>query len=142
MQSTSLYRSAVGGFSGSKGTRTVVRIEPDVGRNFLLLEISGRPTSADVAPAEAQVREAIKRLRSPFDVLSDVRNLESLDDLPLADAKRLGELLSHAKIRRVVRVVGKSSTAAIQMERVARSLGHSAHLAFSREEAEALLAQR
>ena len=120
----------------------MVRIEPDVGRNFLLMEISGRPTSADVAPAEAQVREAIKRLRAPFDVLSDVRNLESLDDLPLADARRLGELLSHAKIRRVVRVVGKSSTAAIQMERVARSLGHSAHLAFSREEAEALLAQR
>ncbi|MDP1921542.1 MAG: hypothetical protein Q8L14_35200 [Myxococcales bacterium] len=120
----------------------MVRIEPDVGRNFLLLEISGRPTSADVEPAEAQVREAIKRLRAPFDVLSDVRNLESLDDLPLADARRIGELLSRAKIRRVVRVVGKSSTAAIQMERVARSLGHSAHLAFSREEAEALLAQR
>jgi len=46
----------------------VVRISPDVGRNFLLLEISGRPVSADVAPAEAQVREAIKRLRAPFDV--------------------------------------------------------------------------
>ncbi|MBM4776712.1 MAG: hypothetical protein GQE15_03325 [Archangiaceae bacterium] len=120
----------------------MVRITPDVGRNFLLLEISGRPVTADLATAEAQVREAITRLRAPFDVLSDVRGLESLDDLPAADAKRLGELLARAKVRRVVRVVGKSSTAAIQMERVARSLGHSAHLAFSREEAEALLAQR
>lgn len=86
--------------------------------------------------------EAIKRLRSPFDVLSDVRALDSLDDIPMAEARRLGRLLGDAKVRRVVRVVGKSSAAAIQMERVARELGHSAHLAFSREEAEALLAQR
>lgn len=120
----------------------MVRITPDVGRNFLLMELSGRPSAADIAPAEAQLREAITRLRSPFDVLSDVRGLESLEDLPVADAKRIGELLARAKVRRVVRVVGKSSIAAIQMERIARMLGHSAHLAFSREEAEALLAQR
>lgn len=120
----------------------MVRIELDVGRNFLLLEISGRPTSEEAVEAEAQMRAAITRLRAPFDVVSDVRGLESLEDVPSADTRRLGELLSRAKVRRVVRVVGKSSIAAIQMERVARMLGHSAHLAFSREEAEALLAQR
>jgi hypothetical protein len=120
----------------------VVRITPDVGRNFLLMEISGRPTGAEVVEAEAVLRQAVSRLRAPFDVLSDVRGLESLDDLPLADARRVGEFLATAKVRRVVRVVGKSSTAAIQMERIARMLGHSAHLAFSREEAEGLLAQR
>ncbi|MDX2011919.1 MAG: hypothetical protein SFW67_17130 [Myxococcaceae bacterium] len=120
----------------------MVRITPDVGRNILLLELSGRPTAADASHAEALLREAIMRLRAPFDVLSDVRGLESLDDLPLADAKRVGEVLTKAKVRRVVRVVGKSSAAAIQMERIARLLGHSAHLAFSREEAESLLSQR
>lgn len=120
----------------------MVRITPDVGRNFLLMEISGRPTGAEVVEAEAVLRQAVSRLRAPFDVLSDVRGLESLDDLPLADARRVGEFLATAKVRRVVRVVGKSSTAAIQMERIARMLGHSAHLAFSREEAEGLLAQR
>lgn len=120
----------------------MVRISPDVGRNFLLLEFSGRPEPSELADAEAQLLLAIKRLRSPFDVLSDVRNLDSLEGIPLAEARRLGRLLGSAKIRRVVRVVGKSSAAAIQMERIARELGHSAHLAFSREEAEALLAQR
>lgn len=120
----------------------MVRISPDVGRNFLLMELSGRPGPADIAPALNQVREAIGRLRAPFDVLSDVRGLESLEDLPTHEAMRIGELLAKAKVRRVVRVVGKSSSAAIQMERIARMLGHSAHLAFSREEAELLLAQR
>lgn len=120
----------------------MVRISPDVGRNFLLLEISGRPTAQEIVSAEVQVLEAMPRLRAPFDVISDVRGLESLDDITPADAKRLGEALSRGAIRRVVRVVGRSSTAAIQMERVARLLGHSAHLAFSREEAEALLLQR
>jgi hypothetical protein len=104
------------------------------------MEVSGRPTSADLPEAEAQVREAVRRLRAPFDVISDVRGLESLDDLPIQDARRLGELLAQARVRRVVRVVGKSSTAAIQMERIARAFGHSAHLAFTREEAEGLLA--
>lgn len=120
----------------------MVRITPDVGRNILHLELAGRPTAADALQVEGQLREAISRLRAPFDVLSDVRGLESLDDLPIADARRVGELLAKARVRRVVRVVGKSSAAAIQMERVARLLGHSAHLAFSREEAESLLAQR
>lgn len=120
----------------------MVRIEPDVGRNFLLMEISGRPTPEEVAIAEAHVRAAIRRLKPRFAVLSDVRNLESLDGLTAADARRIGELLAGAHVRRVVRVVGKSSAAAIQMERLARSLGHSAHLAFSREEAMALLTQR
>lgn len=106
------------------------------------MELSGRPGPADVPLAVEQVREAIARLRSPFDVLSDVRALESLEDLPQTEARRIGELLAKAKVRRVVRVVGKSSSAAIQMERLARMLGHSAHLAFSREEAELLLAQR
>lgn len=120
----------------------MVSITPDVGRNFLLIELSGRPTAAEVTPAIVQLREAIPRLRTPFDVISDVRGLESLDELPVAEARRFGELLSKARVRRVVRVVGRSSTAAIQMERIARELGHSAHLAFSREEAEGLLAQR
>jgi hypothetical protein len=120
----------------------LVRITPDVGRNILIIEISGRPGPQEVADAETQLREAVARLRSPIDVLSDVRGLESLDDLGPDDGRRIGQVLSKAKVRRVVRVVGKSSSAAIQMERLARALGHSAHLAFSREEAMTVLAQR
>ncbi len=120
----------------------MVRITPDVGRNFLLIELGGRPQSSEVNEALAQAKEAVQRLRAPFDVISDVRTLESLESIPIADARKVGELLAQAKVRRVVRVVGKSGAAAIQMERIARELGHSAHLAFTREEAEALLAMR
>jgi hypothetical protein len=45
-------------------------------------------------------------------------------------------------VRRVVRVVGKSPNGAVQMERLARHLGHAAHLAFSLDEAEAVLSAR
>ncbi len=120
----------------------MVHITPDVGRNILIIEISGRPAPHEVSDAETQLRDAVARLRVPIDVLSDVRELESLDDLSPDDARRVGALLSKAKVRRVVRVVGKSSTAALQMERLARGLGHSAQLAFSREEAMTVLAQR
>jgi hypothetical protein len=120
----------------------VVRITPDVGRNILFLELSGRPTEAEVALVEGQLTEVLARLKPPFDVVSDVRRLESLDALPLPDATRVASLLAKTRVRRVVRVVGKSSAAAMQMERVARVLGHSAHLAFSPDEAVALLSPR
>lgn len=45
-------------------------------------------------------------------------------------------------VRRAVRVVGKRRSGAVAMERLARQLEHSAHLAFSLEEAEALLDSR
>jgi hypothetical protein len=106
------------------------------------LEVSGRPTSADIAQAEDDIRASVVRLRVPFDVISDVRALESLEEVTMADAQRVGTLLSKAKVRRVIRVVGRSSAAAIHMERLARALGHSAHLAYSREEAESLITQR
>lgn len=127
----------VGGFR-SRGN-PVVRVTPQVGKNRLLIEISGRPTLAELGPLGQQLADAVKRLRAPFDVLSDVHDLESLDGIPLDGLVALGNLLKSAGVRRVVRVVGKSSAGAVHMERLARRIKHSAHLAFTREEAEAML---
>lgn len=115
----------------------MVRIEPDVGRNRVLITLSGSPTGEKYVQAEKDMREALSRLRSPVDVLSDVRELDALDETLLIHFKTLGLLLATFGVRRVVRVVGKSATAAVHMERLSRSLkNHAAHLAFSMQEAE------
>lgn len=120
----------------------MVRISPDVGRNRLLIELSGRVGAEHLTTARLQLNEALTRLHKPFDVLSDVRGLEGLADDALAGAKELGAAIRVAGARKVVRVVGKSKDGALHMERLARQLGHAAHLAFSLEEAEAVFNHR
>jgi hypothetical protein len=115
----------------------VVRISPDVGRNRVIIQLSGAPGSAQSAAVEQDLRAALSRLRSPVDVLSDIRELETLEALLGDDFRRLGMILHDFGVRKVVRVVGKSAQAAVQMERISRQLnGHTAHLAFSMDEAE------
>lgn len=115
----------------------MVRIEADVGRNRLLLIISGRPDPERTEDAWAALDGALSRLRAPVDVLSDIRGLEVLDPQLLEDFKRFGERLRQFGVRRVVRIVGKSAQAAVQVERLTRHLkGHAAHLAFSEADAE------
>lgn len=115
----------------------VVRIEPDVGRNRVLIILSGSPTGEKYPQAEKDLKDALARLRSPVDVMSDIRELEALDEHLVEQFKMLGLLLAQFGVRRVVRVVGRSAKAAVHMERLSRNLkNHAAHLAFSMQEAE------
>ena len=115
----------------------MVRISPDVGRNRILIQLSGAPDSAELTVIEAELRAALSRLRPPVDVLSDIRELETMEALVGEDFRRIGGILQSFGVRKVVRVVGRSAHAAVQMERLSRHLkGHTAHLAFSLDEAE------
>lgn len=115
----------------------MVRIEADVGKNRVLIVMSGRPSGEGSMDAARALDDALSRLRSPVDVLSDIRELEELGPHLLSEFKIFGERLRSFGVRRVVRVVGKSAQAAVHMERLARHLkGHAAHLAFSMAEAE------
>jgi hypothetical protein len=120
----------------------VVRFTVDVGRNRLLVELDGVVCAGEPGLSDAQLAQALPRLTAPFDVVSDVRQLEGIEPEALPALKHLGERLRAAGVRRVVRVVGKSPNGAVQMERLARHLGHAAHLAFSLDEAEAVLSAR
>lgn len=120
----------------------MIRVLSDVGKNRIVVELVGRPTSDQIAQAERDLAEGLRRLRPPIDVMSDVSQLDSLDGITSAEFERLGTMLMNTGVRRVVRVVGRSKEGALHMQRMARFFKHSAHLAFSREEAETVLAQR
>lgn len=107
-----------------------------------MIELAGHVGLEHLTHAEQQLRDALKRLHSPFDVLSDVRRLESIAEDAMIPARSLGRAIRSAGARRVVRVVGKSAHGALHMERLARQVGHAAHLAFSLDEAEAVFAHR
>ena len=115
----------------------MVRISPDVGRNRVIIQLSGAPTSADAITCERELHDTLTRLRSPVDVLSDIRELETMDAFSPEHFLKLGEILRAFGVRKVVRVVGRRAQAAVHMQRMARQLkSHTAHLAFSMDEAE------
>ena len=60
-----------------------------------------------------------------------------MESYQLEDFRRQVGILREFGVRKIVRVVGKSAQAAVHMERLSRQLGnHTAHLAFSLDEAE------
>lgn len=120
----------------------MVRISPDVGRNRLVIELSGVVGLEHLSSAEAQLSAALARLHPPVDVLSDVRRFDGFADDALEGARRIGAAIRAAGVRKVVRVVGRSTQGALHMERLSRQLKHAAHLAYSLEEAEAVFSGR
>ncbi len=120
----------------------MIAIDVDIARNRLVLTLKGRPSNAQFEQARAQVTQAITRLKPPFDLLSDVSELESLEQIESPQLSAVVALVLSGGVRRTVRVVGKSARGALQMERIARSLNHHAYLAFSLDEAEQVFAQR
>lgn len=114
-----------------------MRISPDVGRNRVIIRLSGNPTPAHAAGGERELRETLTRLRPPVDVLSDIRELESMEGYLQEDFSRLVQIVRQFGVRKIVRVVGKSAQAAVHLERLSRQhQDHTAHLAFSIDEAE------
>ena len=118
----------------------MVRITPDVGKNRVIIQFAGSPSSSFAPQALRELGAALERLRPPIDVLSDIRELRSLDQLDAEDFRAISDTLRAFGVKRVVRVVGRSAQAAVQMQRLSRQLrGPTAHLAFSLDEAELLL---
>jgi hypothetical protein len=121
---------------------SILSFSAEPGKNRLFILLKGKPSAANFPQALRQARLEVQRLQTPFDILSDVRELESFDELAARDlAAMLHELLT-VNVRRRVTLVGKSTGGALHMERIARQIGHHAHLAFSFEEAEQVFSSR
>jgi hypothetical protein len=102
----------------------------------------GTPGPEHLLVAERELTETLARLRPPVDVLSDIRELETLEAMNSEGIARVVLRIYGFGVRKIVRVVGKSAAAAVQMERFSRQLkGPTAHLAFSMEEAEQVLSR-
>lgn len=123
----------------------MVRINPEVGKNRLVVEFSGRVSVDELQLAVSHAKVALERLKAPVDLLSDIRQLEGMVALDEPTTKAFRELagtIGYFGVRKVVRVVGKSAMAAVHLEKLSRSVkNHAAQLAFSLDEAESVLSR-
>ena len=99
----------------------------------------GQVLEEELERAEPELREALPRLPTPFDMISDVSAAETLSPAAVKLITRLGRLIVESGLRTHVRVVGRSSQAALQFQRISRTVGYDSRLAYSLSEAQALL---
>lgn len=110
-----------------------------VGRNRLHLLLAGHLEEAEIQAATDAVVADLPRLRPGFDVVSDITGLEPLEEYALVHIRRIHQAIVQKGCRRVVRVVGKSAQAAVQLERISREAKLEVYLAYSRAEADRML---
>ncbi len=120
----------------------VISVAADVARNRIILTLKGQPLPVHLAEASKHLPDLLTRVKAPFDLLSDVRELDSLELLASPQVCEVVSTILRHGVRRTVRIVGRSATGALHMERIARQIDHHAHLAFSFEEAEQLFSSR
>lgn len=99
----------------------------------------GEVLATELEEAERELRGALPGLAPAFDMVCDVSAAEPLATEVVIRLRRLADLLLPAGLRTHVRVVGRSGQAALQFHRIGRSAGYESRLAFSLDEAEALL---
>jgi hypothetical protein len=117
----------------------MVEIRALPGRERLMMTFKGQVLEEELERAEQQLGQALARLGPAFDMISDVSAAEKLSPGAVERIRRMGELIVSAGLRTHVRVVGRSGQAALQFQRISRSVGYDSRLAFSLVEAEGLL---
>ncbi|WP_205525481.1 STAS domain-containing protein [Pyxidicoccus trucidator] len=114
-------------------------VEARVGKNRLVVRIWGDLDDAEARQIGDAAVRAVDRLRPGLDILSDLSGLTRVPVECAAQLRRIVEAAQARGLRQVVRVVGRSAEAALQFQRISRSIGYEAYLAFSLEEAERML---
>ena len=117
----------------------MVEIRAFPGRERLLMVFRGQVLEQELDRAEPELREALTRMGPRFDMISDVSAADTLSAETVERIRRMGKLIVDAGLRTHVRVVGRSSQAALQFQRISRTVGYDSRLAYSMTEAESLL---
>jgi hypothetical protein len=117
----------------------MVEIRALPGRERLLMVFRGQVLEEELDRAEPELREALTRMGPAFDMISDVSAADALTPEVVERIRQMGKVIVDAGLRTHVRVVGRSSQAALQFQRISRAVGYDSRLAYSMTEAEALL---
>lgn len=117
----------------------MVEIQALPTRGRVMVVYRGQVLAAELEEAERQLHSTLSVLAPAFDVVCDISAAEPLGPEAVTRVRHLAEVLLRSGLRTHVRVVGRSGQTALQFHRIGRSAGYESRLAFSRDEAEALL---
>jgi hypothetical protein len=114
------------------------QVESDIAKNRLYVRLVGYFEEQDLKAASDAVITEAKKLRTGFDMISDIAQLKPTNANGLKELQRVQQFLKLRGLRRMVRVVG-IVISQVQVERTGTEAGYEGEHAHSRAEAEALL---
>lgn len=118
----------------------MVKLQIHPGKNRLYVTLTDEVLEEELVAAQDSLRQQLDRLRPGFDVVNDISGVSAIGPSAAQLFAEIASPVAKLGVRRVVRVVGRSTEAARLFESATRKLQiPGAFLAFSREEAERML---
>jgi hypothetical protein len=117
-----------------------VRLDADKNRLYVLLE--GLLSEEEARQAANQIIAGVETLKPGGDIINDLSQFRPLSQSSLSEVRRIAEAIVKARVRRLVRIVGVSPTAVMQVQREASTVGgYESFTVSTLAQAEALLEQ-
>jgi len=115
------------------------QVTSDILKNRLYIQLSEFMPDESVAEAADKVIDQAKKLKPGFGVINDISTFKPGTPKAAEEIKRAQLFLKNNGVGHVVRIVGKSVIAAMQLNHMGKEAGYEADVVSSREEAEAYL---
>lgn len=111
-------------------------VRSDLSKNRLYIKLSGHMEKSEVAMAADKVIEEAKKLRPGFATINDISDFKPASQDATTELQRAQAFLKQAGTSRVIRILGESTIANLQLNRTG---GYKADTADSIAEADRLL---
>lgn len=141
---TNVFKLPASGLDICKMTQTSTnKVTSDISKNRLYIKLSGTIRKKELGAIYTDVRFCVADLQPEFDVITDLRacRLGHLSAIP--EFKRIVQYLVNKKVRKTIRVVGRTSLILKQVSRITKGItGYKPIYVSTIEEAEERLAEK
>lgn len=114
-------------------------IRADIAKNRIYFKPDGFFTDAEAVTFCEKVIQEAKKLRTPFDTISDLSGFKPASPQGFENFKQTAGELVKMGVRKTVRVESASGLGAMQFNRISKTAGYEVTVVKSLEEAEKLL---
>ena len=115
------------------------QVTSDILKNRLYIQLSEYMPDESVVKAANQIINHAKKLKPGFGVINDISTFKPGTPKAAEEIKRVQLFLKNNGVGHVVRIIGKSVIAAMQLNQIGQEAGYEADVVSSREEAESCL---
>jgi hypothetical protein len=114
-------------------------IKADVDKNRLYITMQGFFSVEEMKACTDQTISESKKLKPGFDVITDISEFKPVSPEATKELERGQAFFKSAKIGRGIRVVGKSVTSGMQLNRTGKTVGYEPNTVATLAEAEKFL---
>ena len=118
------------------------RVTSDLARNIVYIYLEGFFRENDALTASNEVVTEISRMKDKFAVVTDISKCIPADFKAISHLKKTQSFIKQSNVGLVIRIVGSSILAWLQISRASKEVGYEAIKVNSLQEAENILIEK